>query len=103
MSHRPGGGYDSNKHIEKPQPHTRPKSQAVNPKAVAQIGAATAYTKDTFFQGRTLKPVGPTDNQIEGPGSGRQVHAHGSQSGLVTRQMPEGVDILGSFGPEIDR
>jgi hypothetical protein len=58
--------------------------------------------KDELVRGRGYAtPKGPTDNVAAvGVGGGRDVHPSGSQHGLVTRQLPEGKDILSEFGPE---
>jgi hypothetical protein len=73
--------------------------------AATQIGLQTAYLKDNLVRGKGYAvPQGPSDNvKAVGVGGGRTIHQSGSQHGLVTRQLPEGKDILSEFGPEIKR
>lgn len=48
---------------------TEPKSQAVNPEGVAQIGLATAFPKKPVYEGRG----------IQAPMAGESSHKSGSQ------------------------
>jgi hypothetical protein len=101
MSHKPGGGYGSKQHVQKPQPKIEPRSRAVDPEAVATLGVKVAWQKPPLERGAGYNaPVGPTNNLVSGPGGGREVFKSGSQHGLTTRQLPEGRDILSEFGPE---
>jgi hypothetical protein len=82
MTHRPGGGYGSNKHIEKPQPKVEPKSRAANVATVGLLGSTVAFAKQPLERGKGYAtPVGPTQS-VAGPGGGRTVCQSGSQHGL---------------------
>lgn len=65
---------------EKPQPRVKAKAEAASLEGVSEIGSALSFKGATLFEGgRTLGIMGPTNNLIEGPGAGREVHKHGSQ------------------------
>ena len=105
MAKLSGGGYSSNKLSQSKAPKAEPRSKAMSPEAVAQLGAATAFQKKPLEMGPGLGgPVGPTNNLVNGPkGQGRNVHHCGSQGthGPVAGQpRPQGADILSSYGPE---
>jgi hypothetical protein len=102
MSHKPGGGIESNKVVHRQAPKAEPKPHRASPAGASQLGQSTAYIKDELVRGRGYAtPKGPTDNvKAVGVGGGRTIHQSGSQHGLTTRQLPEGRDILSEFGPE---
>jgi hypothetical protein len=105
-NHRPGGGIESNKVVHRQAPKAEPKPHRASPAGASQLGQQVAYEKDQLISrgGGYANPVGPTDNvKAVGVGGGRTIHKSGSQHGLVTRQMPEGTDILSQFGPEVKR
>jgi hypothetical protein len=106
MSHKPGGGLHSKtvRHVDAPK--AEPKPHRASPSGASQLGQSVAYQKDQLISrgGGYSPPQGPTDNvKAVGVGGGRTIHQSGSQHGLVTRQMPEGKDILSEFGPEVKR
>jgi hypothetical protein len=84
MSHKPGGGIESNKVVHRQAPKAEPKSHAMSKDAATQIGISTPYPKAELVRGRGYaNPVGPTDNvKAVGVGGGRTVYESGSQHGL---------------------
>jgi len=95
-----GGGFGMNKVVVKPQPKLEPKPNKVSLTAVSRLGnmVGTHITRKGEVPNRTppvqggqgyKTPVGPTNNLISGPGSGREVHQSGSQTqhGPVTGQV----------------
>jgi hypothetical protein len=117
--HLPGGGIASRQHVETPiKPGTG--SRNARPAGVSQLGYAigdhdTGSGKSTGYRGeklhgpasRNFQPV-PFGNQLVtnvgkgGPGTGRDVHATGSQGlhGSGGPQKPAGRDFLSGFGPD---
>jgi hypothetical protein len=87
-----GGGLGMNKVVTGKSPKVEPRSQAIRPAGVAQIGLAVDPKAVAPIRGgRTLGPVGPTNNMVAGPGAGRTVHKSGSQHGLTpARPLPAG-------------
>src|SRR5215469_16999617 len=80
-----------------PQRHTiapkrEPRSRAINPSAVNQLGAmlgdkVTHVPGSTGYRGEPLvrgpgynNPQGPTNMALSGPGAGRKTYGSGSQS-----------------------
>jgi hypothetical protein len=120
--HRPGGGIASRQHVETPV-RTGSGSHNARPAGVAQLGYpigdhSTTSGKSTGYRGEPLH--GPASrnfqpvlfgNQVAlnvkggGPGTGRDVHATGSQGlhGSGGPQKPAGRDFLSGFGPESKR
>jgi hypothetical protein len=102
---RSGGGITSNKLVQSKAPKIEPRSKAMSPETVAQLGAATAFQKKPLEMGPGLQgPVGPTNNLVNGPkGQGRNVHHCGSQ-GLqgspAPGHSPQPKDILSEYGPD---
>jgi hypothetical protein len=117
--HRPGGGIASNKHVQT-SVRTGAGSFNARPAGAAQIGLmvgdhATHTGKSTGYTGEKLH--GPASrnfptrlgNEVAlnvgkgGPGTGRDVHASGSQGqhGSPAGNAPaRSRDILSSFGPD---
>jgi hypothetical protein len=88
MSHKPGGGYASNKVVHHSVPKQEPKPHAINEAAVSQIGVKVAFVKDQLERGRGYAtPVGPTKS-VAGPGGGRDIHPSGGQHGLNKNPQP---------------
>jgi hypothetical protein len=102
MSHKPAGGLHSKNTRHIPQPKVEPRAHRANVEPVSQQGVQVAFQKQPLLQRNAgyNPPVGPKNNLVSGPGGGRNIYQSGSQHGLVDRQMPEGKDILSSFGPE---
>jgi hypothetical protein len=100
---RSGGGITSNKLVQSKAPKVEPRSKAISPEGVAQLGAATAFQKKPLDMGPGYQPVGPTSNMGQGPGANRTTYKCGSQ-GLQGSVNPghsaPAKDILGSFGPD---
>jgi hypothetical protein len=116
-----GGGYGSRQHVER-SIKTGSGSRSTNPGGVGQIGNIqgshvtrgdeSGYRGESLHSGRSFQPV-PFGNQVAlnvgkgGPGTGRDVHASGSQGnhGATNPGNPrqQGRDILSSFGPESSR
>ena len=101
------GGSGSNKIVQSRAPKVEPRSRAVNPGGVGQIGTsvgnhatgvARPMTKaaEPLFEGKGYSPPrGPTNMLAQGPGAGRTVMPCGSQSSLKpATQMPKGRGIL---------
>jgi hypothetical protein len=82
--HKPGGGLHSNKTVHKPQPRVRAVADKVNVAAASQMGVKVAFVKEPLLQrGAGYNPPrGPTNNLVEGPGAGREIHPSGSQHSL---------------------
>jgi hypothetical protein len=91
---------------------TEPKSKAISPAAVNQMGVSTPFKKEPLVQGRgyETKPMPPTgvpgkyNAATQGPGSQRTAYRTGTQStygpihpGL---RKPAPRDILSEYGPE---
>jgi hypothetical protein len=86
---REGGGYGSRPHVEMKKWKQEPKSHAVSPASVNQMGVSTQFKKEPLVSGPgyTTKPEGPTGiaNARKGPsgagpgGMGRTIYSSGSQ------------------------
>lgn len=103
---RSGGGITSNKLVRSKAPKAEPRSKAMSPETVAQLGAATAFQKKPLEMGPGLSgPVGPTNNLVNGPkGQGRTTYHCGTQGtyGPVNPGIPERVtDPFPTFFPGI--
>jgi hypothetical protein len=100
--HRPAGGVHSKQVIHKPQPKREPRSHAIDPGAVSQIGTSRFLGREELRTGKGYEaPVGPTSTMVSGPGGGRTVYKSGGQHGLgPAKPMPEGRDTLAEYGPE---
>jgi hypothetical protein len=116
-----GGGYGSRVVTERPV-RVGTGSRSTNPGGVGQLGQVQGthvtrggesnYRGDPLHIGRSYQPV-KFGNEIAlnvgrgGPGTGRDVHASGSQGvhgGTNSgNPRPQGRDILSSFGPESSR
>ncbi len=116
MANKKGGGIGSRQHVSTPVREGRPR-HGKNVRAVGQIGSSMG-NHATEGGGKTLHKAVErmeggrgTPSQLGnsvalnvgagGPGKGRQVYASGSQSGMTTREIPKGHDILASFGPDM--
>src|SRR6516165_2374502 len=93
MSNQKGGGYGSRQHVEKPI-RTGSGSRSTNPGGVGQLGekqgshitrhSDSNYRGEPLHGGRSFQPV-KFGNEVAlnvgkgGPGTGRDVHACGSQ------------------------
>ena len=105
MAKLSGGGITSNKLVQSKAPKIEPRSKAMSPETVAQLGASTAFQKKPLAMGPGLQgPVGPTNNLVNGPkGQGRNLHHCGSQGtfGPVNPgNSAPARDILSEFGPD---
>jgi hypothetical protein len=91
-------------------PKVEPKAKAINPASAGQLGASTQFVKPPLVQGPGYnpKPMGSTGianaqqgHSGVGPGGGgRTIYKSGSQSPTPeARDMPEGRNTLGEFGP----
>ena len=110
-----GGGITSNKVVNSRAPKAEPRSRAISPAAVSQIGLKQGnHATDTgtfrrrsepLVVGRGYQtPVGPTSNMGQGPGANRTVYRSGSQSPTpAARPLPAGREILRDFGPDMKR
>jgi len=117
-----GGGYGSRVVTERPV-RTGTGSRGTNPGGVGQLGNVQGshvtrgeesnYRGDPLHSGRSFQPV-PFGNQVAlnvgrgGPGTGRDVHASGSQGvhGGTNSGNPRPVPakhVLESYGPESSR
>ena len=117
-----GGGYGSRILTERPV-RTGSGSRGTNPGGVGQIGNMQGshvtrgedsnYRGDPLHRGPSFQPV-PFGNQVAlnvgkgGPGTGRDVHASGSQGvhGGTNPGNPRAVpgrDLLSDFGPDYRR
>jgi hypothetical protein len=103
--HKPGGGYGSNKVVERSAPKVEPRARAVSPAAVSQLGGALGDHAtevgrvlpgggSSLYAGPGLNNVGPRPT-AEGPGGGRDVQHCGSQHGLVRDPEPQRSSHLG--------
>src|SRR6516164_899744 len=114
-----GGGYHTRQHVEK-SVKTGKGSYATTPGYVGQLGnkqgnhptrgEPTSYRGEPMHSGPSFQPV-PFGNQVAlnvgkgGPGTGRDVHASGSQGvhGGTNPGNPRAVpgrDLLSDFGPD---
>jgi hypothetical protein len=113
--HKPAGGLHSRQVRHTSAPKVEPRSRAINPSGVNQLGNlvgdhVTHSGKSTGYRGEPLirgtgynAPVGPTNMMPSSPGSGREVMRSGQQGqhgSVAGNRSPQGRDILGSFGPE---
>jgi hypothetical protein len=112
--HRAGGGIASNKRVDVRQ-NLGGKGKGVDPEYPGMLGVARGshtmqgdlpLKKIPLYEGSTPPSV-PLGNTLAtnvgkgGPGTGRDIHASGSQHGLVGNpQMSKGKDILSEFGAE---
>src|SRR6516162_10124281 len=117
-----GGGYGSRQHVEKPI-RTGSGSRGTNPGGVGQLGQAQGthvtrgeesnYRGDPLHSGRSFQPT-KFGNELAtnvgrgGPGTGRDVHACGSQGvhGSTNPGDPRPVPdrhIISSYGPDYRR
>jgi hypothetical protein len=115
---RPGGGINSKVVVQKPV-RTGQKATGMHVGGVSQLGGAvgdhvtnkssTGYRGDPWRDGRV--PAGgkvPLGNQLAnnvgkgGPGTGRQIHSCGSQTGVSPTRSPNAStrDTLAEFGPD---
>ena len=110
MKAKSGGGITSNKFVQSKAPKIEPRSKAISPETVAQLGASTAFQKKPLEMGPGLGgPVGPTNNLVNGPkGQGRNVHQCGTQSqhgpvdkGESPRSEPRGFDSRGPLKGQV--
>jgi hypothetical protein len=96
-----GGGIKSRVVSHTKAGKQEPKSKAMSPGAVDQLGQAVAFKKPPLVQGRGYEPKGPTSNLGQGPGANRVIHPSGSQQKTPPAQpMEKGTDILSQYGPE---
>jgi hypothetical protein len=104
MAKLTGGG--SNKFVQSKAPKIEPRSKAMSPETVAQLGASTAFQKKPLEMGPGLQgPVGPTNNLMNGPkGQGRTLYGQCGSQGTYGPVNPGNSaparDILSSFGPD---
>jgi hypothetical protein len=117
--HKPGGGIASKQHVETPV-RTGTGSHNARPSGATQLGYpigdhSTTSGKSTGYRGeplhgpasRNFQPV-PFGNAVSlnvgkgGPGTGRDVHATGSQGlhGSGGAQKSQGRPILSQYGPD---
>jgi hypothetical protein len=116
-----GGGYGSRVHVEKPI-RTGSGSYATTPGYTGQLGnkqgdhitrgGSSGYRGEPMHVGRSFQPV-PFGNQVAlnvgkgGPGTGRDVHASGSQGthggADPGNPRPQQGDILNQYGPNYRR
>jgi hypothetical protein len=116
-----GGGYGSRQHVEK-SVRTGSGSRGTRPAGVAMFGQSqgdhitnkdsTGYRGEHLHGGRSFQPV-KFGNEVAlnvgkgGPGTGRDVHASGSQGqhGQPAQGNPPAQqgDILNQYGPNIRR
>jgi hypothetical protein len=92
--YRPAGGPHSKQTVHRPLSKSEPRSHAIDPKAVSQLGGSHFLGRDALREGRGYEPVGPTDNiKAVGVGGGREIHKSGSQGthGSVDRGAPSGM------------
>ena len=119
--HVPGGGIESRVVTERPV-RTGSGSRSTRPAGVAQFGQiqgdhvtnrdSTGYRGERLHNDRNFQPV-KFGNELAtnvgkgGPGTGRDVHATGSQgvhgSAAPGNPQPQQGDILNQYGPNIRR
>jgi hypothetical protein len=105
---RSGGGITSSKLVRAKAPKAEPRSRAMSPGGVSQMGTAVDPRSVTpLVSGRGYQPKGPTSNMGQGPGANRVVMRSGSQSlhgpvtpGEVRSPRPGGRDTLSEYGPD---
>jgi hypothetical protein len=120
--HQPGGGYHSNKRVEKPVIVGR-RAEAINERGVSQIGQSIG-NKVTDRAGTLSRAVEPVRGAVRpegspggvklgnvlaasavcGPGGSREVSKSGTQQqwgGVAGSPKPQGREILREFGPDV--
>jgi hypothetical protein len=107
-----GGGHGSKNIRARNAPKIEPRSRAMSPAAVNQLGGhvgdhtmrgPTNYRGEELVRGKGYSgPIGPTDNVAAvGVGGGRTIYKSGTQSGLQPAKAPAaGHDILRDYGPD---
>ena len=104
-----GGGYNSNKTVHSQGFKSEPVSRKGSPAGVNQMGVATAFKKEPITSGKGYEPAsmpktgsrGEFNSAAAGPGSGRTIYKHGTQTANAPATgMPAGRDTLSEFGPE---
>jgi len=116
MATRTGGGINSKVNVS-PSVRTGRDANKISPEGVAQIGAAVQFPRKPLVQGTGGYGV-KYGNEVAlnvgkgGPGTGRTVHASGSQgqhgpaaqgardTAPDTPATKPGRDILSDYGPE---
>jgi hypothetical protein len=110
MKIKSGGGYSSNKTVHSQGYKTEPKARTGNVAGVAQQGLATAFKKEPITSGRGYEPGpmpktgsrGEFNAAATGPGSGRTIYKHGTQTANPPATgMPAGRDILSEYGRDV--
>jgi hypothetical protein len=106
-----GGGITSNKYrTSKAGEKVEPIAKKASPAGAAQLGMGVQFKREPLVQGKGYEPkaMGPTgvrgtfNSASQGPGSGRTIHASGSQSPTPqAREMPKGRDTLSEYGRDI--
>jgi|KBSMisStandDraft_5_1062788.scaffolds.fasta_scaffold805003_2 hypothetical protein len=100
MANKAGGGPRSKNVRNVKAPKIEPRVNGVDVNSLGKQKTFKSYDFARPTKGYTAS-VGPTNNQIQGPGAGRDVHRSGSQQGL--KPAPgngTGRDILSEFSPK---